>query len=310
MLPHACSTTNAGAIFLSHSSLFLLVGERPSTRQQPINNSSVTQKQRQGSPPNQYRYSAPSEVLAPVRPPATLKRSHYSTPSALNMIRDDLSNKLPNQSNGAGVMQAWHSNPSSRNSSRNPSRQGSRQTSGRMPRTTSNGTFHARTASNDTSEISTGDELVFHDVRSNTLPRSKKATFSISDSSESINSTVSHLPSITETPPVPAWKRKRSESSPEKRNGFTHSEAVEIGTLLSVDEVLAEILRAGLSLKIREVEKSGASRVTCTWGGVKFLVLVSKERFDTCKLTFQWLSGGDAVSYREKCDRLSRKLKL
>lgn len=202
-------------------------------------------------------------------------------------------------------MQAWHSTPSSRTSSRNPSRQGSRQSSSRNPRSN---TVHTRASSYDTSETNQ-EELVFHDVRSNTLPRpSKKPTFSLSDSYESITSTISPLPSINETPAVQVGKRKRS-ISPEKKNSFTCSDTVELKTELGMEEVLTEIIRAAHSLKIREVDKQGPSSVVCTWGGVIMLVVVTKEHFN-CKLNFQWLSGGDVISYREKCDRLSRKIKL
>ena len=208
-------------------------------------------------------------------------------------------------------MNAWSSNPSSRNPSRNPSRQGSRQSSGRMPRAISHGTIHARTSSYDTSDGTSSidqDDLVFHEVKSNSLPRSnhKKAAI-MSDSVESINT----LPSITETPYVnPTWKRKRS-ISPEKRNGFARSEiTMEIRTEMSVDEVLTEILRTSQGLKIREVVKNGPSSVECTWGGVKIRVVVIKEHYDNCILSFQWMAGGDVISYREKCDRLSKRLKL
>lgn len=278
---------------------------RPSTRQQTP---SVTHGQMHEPPrssTNHYRYSAPQPDthLGPVRAPVNLKRNHYSTPTALNMIKDDLSNKLPNQTRGAGgggVTHAWHSNPSSRNPSRNPSRQ----SSSRNPRPNP---AHTRTSSCDMNESE--DDLVFHDVRSNTLPRSnKKATFSISDSNESIASTLSHLPSINETPSVQGWKRKNC-TWPEKTNGFNPSNTVEIRTEMDVVEVLTEIMRAAHSLKISEVDKNGPSSVVCTWGRVKMLVSVSKERFN-CKLHFQWLSGGDAVSYREKFDKLSRKIKL
>lgn len=197
------------------------VPRRPSTRQTP----SFSHGQDPSSSTNQNRYSAPQpDILAPIRAaPTNLKRNHYSTPSALNAIRDDLSDKLPG---GRGVMQAWHSNPSSRTSSRNPSRQ----SSSRNPRPA----VHGRTSSYDSSETNQ-DELVFHDVRSNTLPRSKKPTFSISDSCESIASTLSPLPSIIETSSVQVSKRKRSNSPTEKKNGFTRSETVEIRTELGGD---------------------------------------------------------------------------
>lgn len=103
---------------------------------------------------------------------------------------------------------------------------------------------------------------------------------------------------------------KRRAVSPEKRNGFTHSEMmVEVRTELSVDEVLMEILRTARSLKIREVEKNGPSSIEYTWSGVKTRVIINKEHCN-CKLSFQWVSGGDMISYREKCDKLSKKLRL
>lgn len=264
-------------------------GAGPSTRQQTP---SFTHGQ---EPPSHHRYSAPQpETLAPIRTTVTLKRNNYSIPSALNALREDLSDKIPG-GGGGGVMQAWHSNPSSRNPSRNPSRQ----SSSRNPRPN---TIHGRTSSYDTNEIDQ-DEL-FYDVP--TYPFSKKT---VSDSSDSLASTFSPLPSINETRSAKPSKRKRSTPPPERKNGHTRSEVV-IRTELGVEEVIAEIMRAAHSLKIREVDKTGPSSLTFTWGGVKMRVVVSKEQYFECGVNFQWISGGDPISYREKCDKLSRKIKL
>lgn len=85
---------------------------------------------------------------------------------------------------------------------------------------------------------------------------------------------------------------------------------MEVRTEMSMDEVLAEILRTTHGLKIREVGKNGPSSVDLTWGGVRIRVVVNKEHYNKYTLSFQWMAGGDVISYREKCDKLSKKLKL
>lgn len=319
--------------------------KRPSTRQningmnhpKPQPSAAHVQRQRRPSPPttnDHYKYSAPAietnSTLAPlVRPPHTLQRAHCSTPSALNVIRDDLSKALPNHTlpnhHGGPPMQAWHSNPSSRNASRNPSRQGSRQSSSHTPRAAINSTaVHTRNASYDANDASTMDtaidDLEFHRVRAHTLPRQNRKA-NLAGSSESIaensGTIAAYLPAITEmSSTLPSsWNRKRhrSETSPEKRNGYTprsSSETVEVRTELSMEEVVTEILRAAHGLKAKEVDKVGAASVMCTWGGLKMLVVVIKDRSaGFYKLNFQCLSG-DVNSCREKCDKLSKKLKL
>lgn len=209
-------------------------------------------------------------------------------------------------------MQAWHSNPPSRNPSRNPSRQGSRN--------------HIKMLdSNDFSmpvEDGAGDceGLEFHEVRSSTLPRSssrKKSSSIVVDSAESIPDSVNgaHLPAITERQPIPSWHRQRNSSEPPqpraRKNGYlTGSQAAdEIRTELGVEEVLTEVLRAARSLKIREVEKTSVFGVSCVWAGIKIEVTVDKMKLSSCKLYYRWISGGDLSSYQEKCDRLSKKIK-
>ena len=196
-------------------------------------------------------------------------------------------------------MQAWHSNPSSRNPSRNPSRQGSRN--------------HI----NGLLQLEDDYEgLEFHEVKSNTLPRSssrKKSSSKIGDSAESIPDSVnnSYLPAITEREPIPSWHRQRNGSSRQRKNGYlTRSQtSEEIRTELGVEEILSEILRAARSLKIRDVEKTSVCSMSCLWAGIKIEVIVDKMKFSSCKLYYKWISGGDLSSYQEKCDKLSKKIR-
>lgn len=261
---------------------------------------------------NEDSYSHPPDsggpTLAPVRLTHTMRRN-YSTPSALNQIREDLNSQLgPNSSGAGGVINAWHSNPSSRNPSRNPSRQGSRQPSGQMTRAVSNSTIHSRHESYDADDDHQ-DDLVFHDVWSNSLPRtSKKKIFTIGQDSTDANSH-SHLPSISEATSA-TRKRAYTDILPERRNGSSPQiKVVEIKTELGVNEVLTEIIRAAHSLKMRDIEQIGSS-VMFMWNGTKFQVSFSRNHSSNCRLTYQWLSGGDLQTYKGKCDKLSRKLRL
>lgn len=282
--------------------------KRPLTRQ---NNSLIDSRNRKDPSPkphDPYEYSLPnppgpaakSDDLAPIRhPPGRLRRNTFSTPAALNQLKHDLDSKLGPQN--SSIPQAWHSNPSSRN----PSRHGSRQPSSRMVREPST---HSRTSSFEIPEDSSIDIIEFHEVETSTFPRvsKKKRMFSI-DSSDSISES-SHLPSIREGRSS-SWSKKRSHSdtSPEKKNGYQSHKGYR--TELRVDEVLTEILRVATSLKMKEAEPVTGNRVVCTWGGVKIQISISKHD-SVCTLVLQWISGGDNASYREKCEKLLKKIKL
>lgn len=242
---------------------------------------------------------------------------NYSTPTALNLLRNDLHSTLGPVNHG--VTEAWNSNPSSRNasqhSSRNPSRQGTRKPS--MPSRV--GQPYSNEVSRRTRAISMGselnnteeeDEMVFHPVQSNSLPRrsSNQKLFSIGSPSESVADS-SHLPSITGKDPTNFFTRRKNASPERRKNGYTpHTKTAEIRTDLGVDEIITKLIAVTHSMKMREIESSG-SKIICTWSGIKFQVSVSREDSDSGKLTFQWVSGGDLNSYGEKCDKLLRKLK-
>lgn len=254
-----------------------------------------------------------------------MRRNHYSTPSALNQIRENLASTLPPNSTTGGVINAWHSNPTSRNHSRNPSRQGSRHPSGRMPRATSNNAIHTRAGSTDAADPSSfsftneKDDLTFHEVWSNTIPRtrSKNKVFTIGGSPEPDSLTeLSHLPAIMErTQPAHngAGRKKWKSDGAEKRNGFvsstSHIRTLDVRTELGANEMLTEIIRAAHSLKLKEVEPM-ASGVICTCSNLtKFSVSFVREHPTLCTLNFHWISG-DLQTYKEKSEKLSRKIKL
>ena len=194
-----------------------------------------------------------------------------------------------------------------------PSRSGSRQPSGTMRQAPSIGAIHNRTVSFDIDDLSSTDkdDLIFHPVESNTLPRSNKR-FTLGSPAASITDTSSHLPSITEKNPSSSWNKRRyySDSFQERKNGYT-TRSIDIKTELNTNEVLTEILRAAHSLKMREVEQVSGSKILCTWSGIKFQLSISTNKdYSNCKLMFHWISGGDLTSYKEKCDRLLKKIKL
>ena len=174
---------------------------------------------------------------------------------------------------------------------------------------------HSREPSTDDAEP---DELVFHevhDVRSSTLPhpgyKSKKKLFSIGQ--DSVESMADHpyLPSISEDHRSGGSRRSHSVSAlQEKRNGYNpQTKTVEVKTDRGLNEILSEILRVVYSLKLKDVEKVGSS-VMFSWSGMKFQVSASRVHGTSCSLTYQWLSGGDLQTYRERCDKLTKKLKL
>ncbi len=261
--------------------------------------------------------SSTTSTLVPVHTSnhqSPVKRTNYSNPAVFKEIRDEFASKVgPHQSQNGAVMQAWRSNPSSRNPSRNPSRQGSRQPSSRMRRANSNLTIPNRSSLHeDDLDETDPEEIVFYPVvgYSHTLPKPSKKLFSVG-SSESFTDPP-HLPSITERDSFskPVHRRWHSESL-ERRNGYTTGTTVlEARTEMGVEEVMGELARVANSLKIREMEQTSGSSVVCLWDGIKIQVSVNKTDYVTCKLNFQWLAGGDLNQFREKRDKLFKRLKL
>ena len=280
----------------------------------PILSSSRT-KQRSSSDSSSSMSSTTSTLVPLNTSHSPIKRSPQSNPAVFKEIRDEFASKLDQNGGGGGVMQAWRSNPSSRNQSRNPSRQGSRQSSSKMRRAVSNLTIPNRSSLHeDDLTVSDPDDIVFHSVHAHTLPKPRKI-FSVG-SSESINDST-HLPSITERDSFSRQvNRKRhfsdaSERRTHGRNGYmTGMTALEARTELGVEEVMRELARVANSLKIREMEQISDSNMICLWDGIKIQVSVSKPDYTTCKLSFQWLSGGDMNQFREKRDKLFKRLKL
>lgn len=292
--------------------------KRPFTRQ---NYSSLDLRNKQIPAYHEASYKqAPQPELGPLAPVhhPTMRRNPYSHPSSINQMRQDLNTKLGVHNNPP--VQAWHSNPGSRN----PSRPGSRQSSGHMTRRTT--TQNSRKSSSyDANDDFGKDELEFHDVESlnNTLPRSnskKKKVFDIGGSVESIPDS-SHLPAITESRsstdsnPPSSWKRKRhySDFSPEKRNDFhmllpSQGRTVEFKTEMGIDAILTEILRVAHIMKVKSVEQNGSS-IVCKWSGVKIQVAVTKGD-STCKLTCNCLPGGSSTAFKEKHEKLFKNLRF
>lgn len=291
----------------------------PSIKHQPSESRKITPPKYQSSenritPPSHHEQqqhgfhntSPEHSILGPahhMKPPKSLKRNHYSTPNTLNQLRQDLAKELGD----TAVKQAWRSNPASRTTSRNPSRQGSRHPSGRLGKGNSTSGIHSRTASLDIDDsLADMNELVFHPVKSNTLPRPPKNKFTVGSPTESIVDTSAHLPSIVES----TAPRRRTYSESTTKNGYvSQTGTYEVKTYLAVTEVLAEITRVAHSLTMREVEQIDHNTVSMLWSGMKIEVSVSKE-FHHSRISFRWISGGNLASYKEKCDKIIEKIKL
>lgn len=300
------------------------VGTLPRHKQEPSHHTSADHNgtSRLGTTEGTRRTPA---QLAPLRPSGAKKlpRSHYSVPSELNSLRQELNTHLGHHNR---VTEAWHSNPASHNASLQPSQHGSRISSQHSSRISSQhssrlssgvtrphamGVYHAR-ASSYHEEGNEMDDLTFHEVGSYSLPRPSKKRFTVSptESSSSI------LPSITSTGRVTkektrntsGWQRTHLEKP---KNGYPSPCGIDYKaeTELDVDEVVKEIQRVAQSLKIRDVERKGLRNVLCTWNGVKIQISVSKE-LGECTLTFLWISGGDLVSYKDKREKIVKRVKL
>ena len=254
-------------------------------------------------PPYEFDYTtSPTEPLAAVPPHGKGMPRNYSHSHALNQLRKDLRDKL----HPVPVSNAWHSNPVSRNHSRNPSRSGSR-----VPSSTS--TRGSGSTTSGLGEVDDEDDIVFHPVKTNSLPRTSQGgkLFSLVPSNAEVET---HLPSLSLNPHHPPQSRAGRRAYPEmatRKNGHVllSKDALDIQTDLSLDAILSEVLRVSSNLKMRECEQIG-NAITCTWKGVRFKVSVSKDHHDACRINFQWYSGGDLVIFKDLRDRLVGKLNL
>lgn len=165
------------------------------------------------------------------------------------------------------------------------------------------------------------DDLTFHEVGMSTFPRSsktksKKSTFVVEYPSKCSNNTLPLLPSIT----LPQATGKRVQKtrttwgqqgiySKRSKNGYHSHRGIEhkVDTELDVDKVVKEIQKVVHSFTIQDTEREGARTVLCTCNGMKIQITVSKEQ-GTCKLNFQWISGGDLTSYNKKRERIAKML--
>ena len=206
------------------------------------------------------------------------------------------------------MKEAWRSNPVSRAASRQPSRHSSRHPSGvTRPNNTTSTSSHSRAASYDEqARDHEEEELTFHDVSSQTLPRSHR--FRSQTVSESPSST---LPSIINPQGTQTSERLHGRSrahSESFKNGYTLPNGVDLKKV-ELSGALNEIEKAAYGLKLRDVERRGYNSVICTWNGIKIQVFVNKEQ-DTYKVSYSWLSGGTMKSFMEKRDKLAKRIKL
>ena len=161
------------------------------------------------------------------------------------------------------------------------------------------------------------DPIVFHDVKSKTLPRNfgLKKLLSRDPVGSTSQDDSTHLPALS-TPHHPPPTRSGGRHPPSdftshRRNGLPASsrDKYQVNTDLSIDEVLAEVLRVASNLKMRESELQGHT-LLCCWKGVRFKLSVQKDRYDTCHFMFRWDSGGELSKYSDLCERFMKKLKL
>ena len=263
-------------------------------------------------------YHAPHEpAISPIHQPARTLNDHigqafppnkslprnYSHGHALNQLRQDLKDKLhppPTQT-------AWRSQPASRNHSRHGSR---------IPSSTSTRNSSIQSGLEDLHDEEE-DPIIFHNVKSKTLPRNfgLKKLLSRDTVGSLSQDDGTHLPALS-TPHHPpptrgGGRHPSSDMTPHRRNGLRASsgDKYQVNTDLSIDAVLTEVLRVAGNLKMRESELQGHT-LSCYWRGVRFKLSVQKDRYETYHFVFRWDSGGDLSKYSELCERFMKKLKL
>lgn len=213
--------------------------------------------------------------LAPVRPPISLKRNSVRV-HPLTDTPDKRKATVPEKNS------AWshisppvptHPYPNSRSGSKNSMTEQKYELQ------------HSRDSS---------DDLTFYQVGVNPPPI-KQITTDSYDSSQDL--------------PLPPISRQTSHEA-KKQQKMIRKGAIDISTEMSVDEILIEILRVAVNLKIRSTEQLASNIVKCTFKDITFTVTVIKVTKNMCKLSFQWLSGGDHSSYLGVCDDMLSKLHL
>lgn len=137
------------------------------------------------------------------------------------------------------------------------------------------------------------DELMFYQVGTNGLSELKPNT--TYDSSQDL--------------PLPPIARQTS-SEARRRQRKIQKGTIDISTEMSVQEILIEILRVAVDLKIRSTEQSAPNTVKCSYKDITFTVTVTKQSRNTSNLCFQWLSGGDHASYLGICEDMLSRLHL
>ena len=139
-----------------------------------------------------------------------------------------------------------------------------------------------------------GDELMFYQVDVNGLSELKQNTTTDSSSQD--------LP----LPPI----SRQTSSEAKRRQKKIRKGVIDISTEMSVEEILIEILRVAVNLKLRSTDQSGPNIVKLSYRDISFTVGVTKETRNICNLNFQWLSGGDYTSYLGICEDMLNKLHL
>ena len=214
--------------------------------------------------------------LAPVRPPISLKRNSVQVHPFTDAAPDELKAIVPEKNS------AWsHISPQVAVHPHQYSRSGSKNS---MTEQKSE-SHHSRDSS---------DDLTFYQVGVNASPV-KQVTIASYDSSQDL--------------PLPPISRQTSNEA-KRQLKMIRKGTIDISSEMSVDEILIEILRVAVNLKIRSTEQSAPNTVKCTFKDITFTVTVIKETRNMCKLSFQWLSGGDHTSYMGVCDDMLSKLHL
>ena len=153
------------------------------------------------------------------------------------------------------------------------------------------------------------DELVFHQVKSHTLPKhgNRNSVYSEISDKESER----YLPPLYSKPPTRSSRRNNSDQIHKRKNGYlSEAGSIEVKTDLSMEAIISEVLRVADTMKMREIEQSANNTVTCSCRGIRFQVTVSKDLHNVCRMLFQWLSGGEHDSYKTICDHLTQLIKF
>jgi len=258
--------------------------------------SSSTSRQSRPYPTRRISPNQQQQLIPILEPPVSSRRNNQASSSGMNDFKERLRNQLP--SSQGQVREAWRSNPASRAGSRQPSRAGSRHPSGvAKPSNTSSTNVHTRALSyDDYAEDGDREDIKFHEVSAQTLPRSHRIrSHTISERRSTTLPSIGNTQSSNENPSFSSRSRTLSDTF-----RYGHMEFA---------DALNAIEKAASSLRIRDVERRGYNSVVCQWNDVKIQMFVKKEQ-GTFKISFSWLSGGNVKSFNEKRDKLAKRIKV